>query len=177
MTYPIIKTCGHRGRGRTSPGPHLRLLEPAGAGRVAGTIGGAAGDVLPGGGPVSLLAGKLPGPDNQVTATHPTRTPPGSREREKIVAPVGVSPEPPPRRVTFTLPGLNAARSVIVETGKGKAPAPKRISGDEEENPLPAAPRVPSAGGCTGSWTSGRAAPHHTPREGFRLAGAAGTLR
>ena len=44
------------------------------------------------------------------------------------VVPISDSPKPPPERITFTLPVLNAAKSVIfVALGEGKAEIVQRV--------------------------------------------------
>lgn len=91
-----------------------------------------------------------------------------------MVAAITDSPKPPPERITFTLPVLNAAKAVaFVATGEGKAavvkvciqpphpPIPwkpslvpealsrlsrQRILEGDEENPLPAARVRPPSG-------------------------------
>ncbi|KAM4678257.1 6-phosphogluconolactonase [Discoglossus pictus] len=66
---------------------------------------------------------------------------------DQIVSPIWDSPKPPPKRVTLTLPVINAAKTVVfVGTGESKASVLKRILQDEESNPLPAA-RVSPVGG------------------------------
>ncbi|XP_005533489.1 PREDICTED: 6-phosphogluconolactonase [Pseudopodoces humilis] len=69
------------------------------------------------------------------------------QEQEALVGFLEDSPKPPARRVTMTLPLLNAARSVlIVAAGAAKAPAIKRILEGREEFPLPAARIRPRSG-------------------------------
>lgn len=54
-------------------------------------------------------------------------------ERSKKIAYIKNSPKPPPRRITFTFPVLEAAKSIaFVAEGAGKAPILKEIFGDKE---------------------------------------------
>uniref|UniRef100_A0A8C0U9L8 6-phosphogluconolactonase n=1 Tax=Cyanistes caeruleus TaxID=156563 RepID=A0A8C0U9L8_CYACU len=69
------------------------------------------------------------------------------QEQQALVGFLEDSPKPPARRVTMTLPLLNAARSVLlVAAGAAKAPAVKRILEGREEFPLPAARVRPRSG-------------------------------
>ena len=63
---------------------------------------------------------------------------PSLEENQRLVLRVDDSPKPPPSRITFTLPLLNAARHLaLLVTGKDKAPALARVL--EGDKALPAA--------------------------------------
>ncbi|CAN8178953.1 unnamed protein product [Coccothraustes coccothraustes] len=70
------------------------------------------------------------------------------QEQDSLVSFLEDSPKPPPRRVTMTLPLLNAARAVLLTaSGASKAPVLKRIlEQPEEPSPLPAARLRPRSG-------------------------------
>lgn len=60
-------------------------------------------------------------------------------ERERLIAPIADSPKPPPQRITFTFPLINAARNVaFVATGAAKQPALRQIF-EHADCQLPAA--------------------------------------
>ncbi|RLV63467.1 hypothetical protein DV515_00018242 [Chloebia gouldiae] len=69
-------------------------------------------------------------------------------EQNSLISFLEDSPKPPPRRVTMTLPLLNAARSLlVVATGASKAPVLKRIlEAPQEPQPLPAGRLRPRSG-------------------------------
>ncbi|XP_018497495.1 6-phosphogluconolactonase [Galendromus occidentalis] len=69
-------------------------------------------------------------------------------ETKKWVASIADSPKPPPQRVTFTLPVLNAAKNVIfIVTGESKASPLRNILAGLPDNPsLPASLVHPSPG-------------------------------
>ena len=61
---------------------------------------------------------------------------PSLEETQRLVLRVDDSPKPPPSRITFTLPLLNAARHVaLLVTGKDKAQALARVLADDEVLP------------------------------------------
>eukprot|EP00187_Rhodella_violacea_P014302 CAMPEP_0184717678 /NCGR_PEP_ID=MMETSP0314-20130426/7070_1 /TAXON_ID=38298 /ORGANISM="Rhodella maculata, Strain CCMP 736" /LENGTH=300 /DNA_ID=CAMNT_0027181277 /DNA_START=25 /DNA_END=927 /DNA_ORIENTATION=+ len=69
-------------------------------------------------------------------------------EASVIIAPIEDSPKPPPSRVTFTYPMIDAAESVVfVATGGGKKEVVKSIfEGAADEVPLPAKRVNPTSG-------------------------------
>jgi 6-phosphogluconolactonase len=49
-------------------------------------------------------------------------------ERDRLIAPIADSPKPPPQRITFTFPLINAARNVaFIATGAAKQPPLQQI--------------------------------------------------
>jgi 6-phosphogluconolactonase len=84
------------------------------------------------------------GPDGHVCSLFPDH--PLLHEYRRWVAAIVDSPKPPPRRLTFTLPVLAAARQVVlVATGAAKAEAVHGVVMDPS-SPLPAAIVMRAAG-------------------------------
>ncbi|MFQ5611306.1 MAG: 6-phosphogluconolactonase [Anaerolineae bacterium] len=103
------------------------------------------------------------GPDGHTASLFPGH--PLLSEGEAWVAPIYDSPKPPPQRITFTLPVLNAARRVLfLVAGGGKADAVGRIFAGKvaPEAGLPAARVRPSGGEVT--WLLDEAAARNLPR-------------
>ncbi|XP_030826497.1 6-phosphogluconolactonase-like, partial [Camarhynchus parvulus] len=65
------------------------------------------------------------------------------QEQNSLISFLEDSPKPPPRRVTMTLPLLNAAKSLLlVATGASKAPVIKRILEQQEQQEPQEPPRA-----------------------------------
>ena len=61
-------------------------------------------------------------------------------ETAKTVVPVRNSPEPPPERLSLTLPVINASRAIwVVVSGTAKAPALQRALTTDDPRDVPAA--------------------------------------
>jgi len=66
------------------------------------------------------------GPDGHVASLFPNR--PETAVTKGWVLPVSNSPKPPPERITFTLPAINAAKEVtVVAVGESKAETVQRV--------------------------------------------------
>lgn len=73
------------------------------------------------------------GPDGHTCSLFPNH--PLLKERGCRIAPISDSPKPPSRRITFTLPVLEAAKEIcFVAEGEGKAPVLQQIFGTETSN-------------------------------------------
>ncbi|KAJ2782418.1 hypothetical protein H4R18_002288 [Coemansia javaensis] len=114
--------------------------------RMQQALGGGGGDSGEGGSAPALDCVLLGiGPDGHTCSLFPGH--PLLDERALWVAPIEDSPKPPPRRITLTMPVVNAARRVaFVATGAGKRDTLRRII-DLRDPALPAA-RVAPADGC-----------------------------
>jgi len=86
------------------------------------------------------------GPDGHTASLFPGHA--SLEETQRLVLRIDNSPKPPPSRVTFTLPLLNAARHVaLLATGKDKAEALARVLAEDEA--VPAARVRPAPGMLT----------------------------
>ncbi|ODV95083.1 hypothetical protein PACTADRAFT_50904 [Pachysolen tannophilus NRRL Y-2460] len=71
------------------------------------------------------------GPDGHTCSLFPNH--PLLTERSKLIANISNSPKPPPRRITFTFPVLEAAHNIaFVAEGAGKAPILQKIFSKEK---------------------------------------------
>ncbi|MEO6324559.1 MAG: 6-phosphogluconolactonase, partial [Thermoanaerobaculia bacterium] len=83
------------------------------------------------------------GPDGHTVSLFPGHT--ALDETRRLVIPIADSPKPPPGRVTFTLPLLNAARNVVfLATGSEKREACARAR--RGDRALPAGRVSPAEG-------------------------------
>jgi 6-phosphogluconolactonase len=83
------------------------------------------------------------GPDGHTASLFPGH--PLLAERDRLVAPISDSPKPPPQRITFTFPLINAARNVaFIATGAAKQ-APLQQIFESADCALPAALVRPAA--------------------------------
>ncbi len=83
------------------------------------------------------------GPDGHVASLFPGHD--ALRVTKRLVVRIAGSPKPPPERVTFTLPLLNAARTILlVASGESKRDAVARIRAGDAS--VPAARLDPSEG-------------------------------
>lgn len=87
------------------------------------------------------------GPDGHVASLFPNR--PETAATKGWVLPVSNSPKPPPERITFTMPAINAAKDiVVVAVGESKAEIVQRVLEVQAlPGALPAQMVRPSAGG------------------------------
>jgi 6-phosphogluconolactonase len=77
------------------------------------------------------------GPDGHTASLFPGH--PLLAERDRLIAPIADSPKPPPQRITFTFPLINAARNVaFIATGAAKQSPLQQIF-ESADCPLPAA--------------------------------------